>query len=64
MPKSKRSFQSTLSAFIKDESGATSIEYAIMAGVIAIGIIGGLKLLGGENGEGWMGFSKNVTDEL
>lgn len=37
-----------LMAFWKDEEGATAIEYALIAGLIAVAIIGGLSLLGNE----------------
>jgi len=32
--------------FIKDESGATAIEYGLIAGLISVAIIGALQLLG------------------
>ncbi|NLN66614.1 MAG: Flp family type IVb pilin [Alcaligenaceae bacterium] len=32
--------------FWKDEEGATAIEYALIAGLIAVAIIGALSLLG------------------
>lgn len=32
--------------FLKDERGVTSIEYALIALIIALGILGSLKLLG------------------
>ena len=32
--------------FVKDESGATAIEYGLIAGLIAVVIIGGATLLG------------------
>ncbi|MGS1094127.1 Flp family type IVb pilin [Aquamicrobium terrae] len=34
--------------FVKDESGATAIEYGLIAALIAIAIIGGAKYVGGE----------------
>jgi len=36
---------STFKRFLKDESGATAIEYALIAALIAIAIIGGLNAL-------------------
>ena len=36
--------------FWKDEEGATAIEYALIAGLIAVAIIGALTLLGTEIG--------------
>jgi pilus assembly protein Flp/PilA len=35
-----------LRKFRKDESGATAIEYALIAALIAVGIIGGATALG------------------
>ncbi|NLJ63754.1 MAG: Flp family type IVb pilin [Alcaligenaceae bacterium] len=37
-----------LKDFIKDESGATAIEYGLIAGLIAVVIIGTLTTLGGN----------------
>ena len=36
--------------FLADESGATAVEYALLAGIIVIGIIGGVTSLGGTIG--------------
>ena len=38
----------TFKRFIKDESGATAIEYGLIAALIAIGIIGAATTLGSE----------------
>lgn len=38
----------TLRSFIKREDGASAIEYALIAGLIGIVIIGGATFLGGE----------------
>ncbi len=35
-------------SFIKDESGATAIEYALLAGLIGVAIIGAVTALGGS----------------
>jgi len=40
------SMKSLLLKFWKDEEGATAIEYALIAGLIAVAIIGALTLLG------------------
>ena len=34
--------------FVKDESGATAIEYGLIAALISVAIIGALQLLGGQ----------------
>ncbi len=36
----------TLKRFVKDESGATAIEYGLIAALIAVAIIGTLQILG------------------
>ena len=37
-----------VSRFVKDESGATAIEYGLIAALIAVGIIGAARLLGSQ----------------
>ena len=37
-----------LKSFIKDESGATAIEYGLMASLIAVAIIATVRVLGGS----------------
>lgn len=37
-----------LSKVLKDESGATAIEYGLIAGVVAVGLIGALTTLRGS----------------
>lgn len=36
--------------FLKDESGATAIEYGLIAALIAVAIIGGVTALGNNTG--------------
>jgi len=38
--------QNLMSRFIKDESGATAIEYGLIAALIGVGIVGGASFLG------------------
>ena len=40
--------KSYLSKFYNDVRGATAIEYALIAGLIAIAVIGGATALGGQ----------------
>ena len=40
--------RSKIARFIKDESGATAIEYGLIAALIAVGIIGAARLLGSQ----------------
>ena len=37
---------SIVTRFLKDESGATAIEYGLIAALIAVGIIGAARILG------------------
>jgi pilus assembly protein Flp/PilA len=49
-----------LARFAQDESGATSIEYALMAGIIALGIIASVSALPSALNS----FFNNVTTNL
>ncbi|PWE18763.1 Flp family type IVb pilin [Marinicauda salina] len=49
-----------VSRFIKDESGATAIEYGLIAALIAVGIIAALTTLGGN----LSGTFSNVANSL
>ena len=40
--------QKLIARFVKDESGATAIEYGLIAALIAVAIIASAKLLGAE----------------
>ena len=42
------SHMNLFSRFVKDESGATAIEYGLIAALIAVGIIGAATLVGEE----------------
>jgi len=42
--------QNLMSKFIKDESGATAIEYGLIAALIAVALIGGATAIGGSLG--------------
>jgi len=41
----------TLKRFLQDESGATAIEYGLIAALIAVAIIGGARALGTAIGD-------------
>jgi len=40
--------QNFVSRFVKDESGATAIEYGLIAALIAVAIIGAARTLGSQ----------------
>ena len=46
--------------FLKDESGATAIEYGLIAALIAVVLIGSLKLIGSNLSEKF----GDVSDEI
>jgi pilus assembly protein Flp/PilA len=46
--------------FAKDESGATAIEYGLIAALIAVAIIGGGRLLGQEINTKFNGIAAQV----
>lgn len=49
-----------INKFINDESGATAIEYGLIAALIAVAIIGTLSLIGPQLATAF----QNVTDGL
>lgn len=52
--------QNLVNRFIKDESGATAIEYGLIAALIAVALIGGATQLGDSINDKFSG----VADEL
>ena len=49
-----------LSALMRDESGATAIEYALIGGFIAVAAVAGLEVLG----DAWAGTFLNVSSTV
>jgi len=49
-----------LRQFLKDESGATAIEYGLIAALIAVAIIGGARALGTNIGDTFNNVSNAV----
>lgn len=47
--------------FIKDEGGVTSIEYALIASLVALVIVVGLSLLGGNVGDLYNSVSEKIS---
>ena len=52
--------QNLMSKFIKDESGATAIEYGLIAALIAVALIGGATAIGNSLDEKF----NNVADRI
>lgn len=53
-----------LQAYLADESGATAIEYGIIAALVGLGMIAGLNALGGDNGGAWIDLSDDVKEAM
>ncbi|HAC01001.1 Flp family type IVb pilin [Brevundimonas naejangsanensis] len=53
-----------INRFAKDESGATAIEYGLIAALIAVAIIGAVTLLGGNLATTFTNLSKNLGGEV
>lgn len=51
-----------LRSFMKDESGATAIEYGLFAALIGAAIVGTVYTLGGQTGAGFGSVSDALTD--
>lgn len=56
--------QMLLSGFLADESGATAIEYALIASLLSIAIVGSAFLLGGGLQDLWLYVQTEVTAGL
>lgn len=50
--------------FLRDEEGASAIEYGLIVGLIAVVIVGVLIAIGGTNGGGLLGLFNDVNDAL
>ncbi|NSX13585.1 Flp family type IVb pilin [Cupriavidus taiwanensis] len=49
-----------IARFIKDERGATAIEYGLIAGLVALAIVGTVSALGGNLNSAFDRISKEV----
>ena len=50
--------------FVRDQSGATAIEYALLAALVAIGAIGGMGTLGNSVSESFVSTGTRVSKEV
>ena len=50
-----------LTRFVKDESGATAIEYGLIAGLISVVIIGAVTSVGGKLQDTFNGIATALT---
>lgn len=51
-------------SLLRDEEGATAIEYGLIAALIVIAMMGGLSKLGGGANGMWGGLSNDVQDAM
>jgi pilus assembly protein Flp/PilA len=49
-----------ISRFARDERGATSIEYGLIALLVAVGMLAGLRALGQSNESSWNDTSNKI----
>jgi pilus assembly protein Flp/PilA len=59
-----RDWKHLLSRFASDRRGATAIEYALIAVLIAVGALGGMQALGGGMTGAWGNVAQKVTDAM
>lgn len=52
---------SGLVKFLKDDSGATAIEYSLMLGLVVLAIVGSIELLSDSLGNMYVFVSSSVT---
>ena len=60
----KTSLKGRLKRFYDDQSGATAIEYGLLAALIAVALIVGLQSLATGTEGSWMGISAKVTSAM
>lgn len=53
-----------IARFIKDERGATAIEYGLIAGLIALAIVAGATALGTSLGDGFQALATRLAGLL
>ena len=53
-----------LRSFAQDERGATAIEYSLIAALVAIAMLAGLKALGSGNSGSWDSTANKAIDAM
>jgi pilus assembly protein Flp/PilA len=53
-----------VSRLVADTCGTTAIEYGLIAAMIAVAAIGGMRALGNSNSTGWGNTSAKLTDAM
>jgi pilus assembly protein Flp/PilA len=50
--------------FARDDRGATAIEYGLIAALVAVGMLVGLKALGTGNASSWGNTSNSIVNAM
>ena len=53
-------FKESMRAYLKDEDGAAAIEYALLAGLLTLAIIGAATTLGDETANSYTDFNDTL----
>lgn len=56
--------RSTLRKLLREDGGATAIEYGLIIALISVAAIGGFSAMGGGNGGMWTRIDTNVSTAL
>jgi len=56
--------RSALGRFLADRGGATSLEYGLIAVLVAVGMLAGLKALGAGNSSSWSSTNNKITGAM
>ena len=59
-----KKIQRSFARYFRAKSGATAIEYALIAALIAIAMLAGLRALGGGNGGLWTNIADNAVSAM
>lgn len=51
-----------LTRFVRDVSGATAVEYGLIAALMTLALIGAMSSTGGNTGDKWDGVSNQIVD--
>ncbi|HRK18746.1 MAG TPA: Flp family type IVb pilin [Hyphomicrobiaceae bacterium] len=57
-------FRGLARRFLRDESGATAIEYGLIATLIAVACIASFTALGGSSSQGWQGVANKASTAM
>lgn len=58
------SLRRLVEAYVSDESGATAIEYGLIAALIGVGMLAGVRLMGGGTEGMWTRISTAISTAM